>query len=268
MPKGTWSDDSSMMLITAASIVEKDKIDLTDIMDGFFRWAKSGYMTQNGKPFGIGRTTLRALGNYWRGLPAENCGRNFVRDNGNGSLMRILPVALWNAFDGYTSRQGKNERVRSVSALTHSHPISCTACEIYAFIVERLINKKKEDSIRKILADASKIWGSNPESEVFQRIFDDNFLSLKDESIKSSGYVVDTLETSLWGFGTTDTYSECVLKAVNLGGDTDTIAAIAGALAGLKYEMDGIPKEWMDTIYHSEIAVQLCEKFVKLAQEC
>ena len=140
MPKGTWSDDSSMMLCTLLSIIEKRNIDFEDIMTRFSLWARTGYMTPHGKPFGIGRTTLKSIAKFWRGENATNCGCLAERDNGNGSLMRILPISLVNSFSD-SGTDEKIQRVHKISSLTHAHERSCVACGIYNFILEEIVRE-------------------------------------------------------------------------------------------------------------------------------
>ena len=147
--------------------------------------------------------------------------------NGNGSLMRILPLAFTDADDAL---------IEEVSALTHAHKISRKACVIYIRIARALINDDQ--------------YGLTY-PEPFHRL--ENIASLEREEIKSSGFVVDSLEAAVWCLLTTDSYSECVLKAVNLGDDTDSIAAIAGGLAGIKYGFDTIPTDWLDALQAKDV---------------
>ena len=116
-------------------------------------------------------------------------------------------------------------------------------------------------AVAEVLESLEPVVEARPELEKYGRIFDPGFASLDRNEIKSSGYVVDTLEAALWCFLTTDSYKECVLKAVNLGDDTDTVAAVAGGLAGALYGFDSIPAEWLDTLIKREYIEELCEKF-------
>lgn len=252
-PVGTWSDDSSMTLATLESIVlNQGKIDLFGIMQNFYNWFYHGHFTPHGNVFDIGNTTRFAINRFRLGAAPENCGGMNATDNGNGSLMRILPIALM--------EEATLKDVYNVSRLTHAHPIALKACEIYVdFVVGFLVEKErsKEENL--------EITMYLENSETFKRI--KHMKNLSRDEIRSTGYVVDTLEAALWCFLHTDSYKDCVLEAVNLGGDTDTIAAVAGGLAGIYYGVGGekgIPEEWIEQIVKKEWIQELCEKAEKV----
>lgn len=247
-PVGTWSDDSSMTLATVESLARLGMVDLNDIMRNFYNWLQFGEFTPYGQTFDVGNTTKAAIYRYeYCGDPA-NCGGKTMMDNGNGSLMRILPLA----FTTYNSKV-----IESISALTHAHSISKQACDLYIYFARDLISGLDKET-------AAKILGASGLPDGFERI---RYISeLNRNEIKSTGYVVDSLEAALWCFLTTDNYRDCVLKAVNLGADTDTIAAIAGGLAGIYYGVGGekgIPKEWINQIARNKYIKQLCTSFEK-----
>ncbi len=260
MPKGTWSDDSSMMLCTLASIIVKQDVDFEDIMTRFSQWAKNGYMTPHGKPFGIGRTTLKSIAKFWRGESAIKCGCISEKDNGNGSLMRILPISIFNSFSNL-DMDAKIKKIHMVSALTHAHDRSCIACGIYNFIFEEIVRTQNKSAISLGLEKAKEYYQSSSEIKVFERLFKTDFSVLKNSGIKSSGYVVDTLEAAVWSLLNSDNYKDAVLCAVNLGEDTDTIAAIAGGLAGALYGYDNLPREWVDDTLDKEKILLMCDDF-------
>lgn len=260
VPKGTWSDDSSMTLCTLHSIALNKKIDLDDIMSEFVKWMEEGYMTPYGQVFDIGTTCLQAIANHKKNRNVKKCGCNQEYDNGNGSLMRILPISCYNFFNNISVDEGI-ENVHAVSSLTHAHIRSCMACGIYDFIVRELIANPARSSIKKALKKAEAYYQNNVEMTYYQRIFSDEFEFLDASEIKSSGYVVDTLEAALWCLMTTDTYKDCVLKAVNLGKDTDTVGAIAGGLAGILYGYEKIPAEWIKNIAKKDEIMEMCSQF-------
>ena len=263
VPAGTWSDDTSMTLCTLNSIAQKGKIDLTDNISAFIKWADEGYMTPDGEMFDIGRTTCRALREYLRTEDVFNCGGKSDLDNGNGSLMRILPVCLFNCFTNSTMDEAiKN--VHNISALTHAHECSLIACGIYNFIVSELINSPEKESVILALSKAERYYKKFNEIKHYLRLFDKDFFRTDIDLIKSSGYVVDTLEAAIWCLLNTNNYKECVLKAVNLGGDTDTVAAVAGGLAGILYGYEDIPEEWINTLIKSKMISGLCTGFVEI----
>lgn len=225
MPAGTFSDDTSMMLATCDSIRVKPRIDVRDMRKRFFNWWRSGDYTPDGRCFDIGNTTATALD--------EGEGRTGERDNGNGSLMRIAPLAYAHADD---------DDVRAVSAITHAHPLSTEACVCFVGILRNIIGGNT-------LQDA--IAYSKPDREEFN--FLDTVADLPREQIRSGGFVLDTLGAAIWCFANTDTYADCVLTAVNLGRDTDTTACVAGALAGAHYGYGSIPKNWLETLRGKDI---------------
>lgn len=261
VPKGTWSDDTSMALCTLNSISQKGKIDLVDNILEFSKWAEDGYMTPHGEMFDIGRTTLTSLRNYWKSKDVYTCGGKSEYDNGNGSLMRIIPVCLFNKIK-QLSTENSIENIHEISALTHAHERSLIACGIYDFIVQELIKCPEKLSVNTALKKAEKYYADYNEVKHYKRIFDEKFMDLDISLIKSSGYVVDTLEAAIWCLLSTDSYKECVLKAVNLGEDTDTVGAVAGGLAGILYGYDSIPKEWINTLVKNEMISNLCDEFV------
>lgn len=232
-PIGTWSDDTSMLLATLDSIKECGKIDIKDMRARFVDWASKGKYTANGDTFDIGHTTLEAL--------RTGKGINDINANGNGSLMRILPLA----FIDSTGKQ-----VAKVSAITHAHEISKVGCRVYVAIAKGLINGVHMDSILSCLA----IMGEGP----YKRLKD--IQKLPEDKIQSSGYVVDTLEAALWCLCNTNNYKDAVLKAVNLGGDTDTVAAITGGLAGIIYGYDSIPKPWIEKLKNKKLIDSILNK--------
>lgn len=216
---GTWSDDTSLLLATCDSIKECKGINTEDMMYRFSKWLYNAEYTARGEVFDCGGTTHRAIGNYKNGTPIERCGERSNLSNGNGSLMRILPLA----FIPHTFAD-----IFAVSALTHAHEISCKCCLNY---VSHILNIGRFGKIK--IAD---------------RIMNRN----RDE-VRSSGYVCHSLEAALWCIGTSKSYTEAVLKAVDLGGDTDTIAALTGGLAGLQYGYDAIPEGWIDKLANKEL---------------
>ncbi len=225
-PEGTWSDDTSMTIATAKALKDNEgKVVLYDMVNNFLAWSDSEDFNCNGKLFDIGNATSNALDT---GLPGTG-----ERSNGNGSLMRILPLAFVDCTD---------HEIREVSAITHAHKISKEACVIYVHIARRLLaGETIQDIIPTLQYDAP-----------FDRLCKIN--ELEEDKIKSSGYVVDTLEASLWVLAKYDNFKDTVLAAVNLGDDTDTTGAVAGGLAGIVYGLDdAFVQDCMDVLRGKEI---------------
>lgn len=242
-PVGTWSDDSSMTLATLDSMIRTEKLDCDDIMERFTGWFDDGTYCPYGECFDIGHTTLTAIGKYKSGYSATCCGGKGFKDNGNGSLMRILPIA----FVEHTV-----DDILDLSSLTHAHEISLMSCRLYVQIAENLMSgMSKEDAITHLSCCVDEC---------------ENIPKMKDypqEQIKSSGYVIDSFEAAVWSFVNSESYRECVIKAVELGDDTDTVAAIAGGLAGIYYGIGGekgIPEEWIDTLARKDWIKEMLDK--------
>lgn len=219
---GTWTDDTSLTLALCDSIKQCGTIDIADIYKKFNRWLRSGKYTQDGKAFDVGRTCFAAI--------ATHKGKDDIMSNGNGSLMRIVPLAF---VEGISDRQ-----IEEVSAVTHAHAISREACRIYVHIAMDLKNGASlQDAVDENVRETSS---------VFERLSD--IKNCHVDEIKATGYVVDTLEASLWCLLNTSSFRDALETAVNLGGDTDTIGAVTGGLAGIFYGIEGIPEEWIKAL--------------------
>lgn len=244
-PPGTWSDDSSMILATMNSIIRtRGKINPDHIMQNFSMWLNHGVFTPYGEVFDIGRTTETALNRFQSGIEPLKCGLDYKISNGNGSLMRILPLALIPC---------STTDINNVSSLTHAHEISKRACRLYIATAKQLLRGKPLRYPLSYAKEWVKEFDHIPKIWMFGR-----------DEIRSTGYVVDTLEAALWCVCHTDSYRDCVLAAVNLGGDTDTIAAVAGGLAGIIYGCggeSGIPNDWIAQIARKDWISDLCRQF-------
>lgn len=257
MPKGTWSDDSSMILATMASIIYKKGIDLEDIMNEFCDWFYYSKYTQYDDTFDFGMTTSTAIERYKKGFSVDECGGKDERDNGNGSLMRILPLAFIPDIDF--------ETIEKVSALTHAHKTSRIACVLYIRMAKSILENDDLTLDEHIQKASKEIIDYYDEKYLkhFQRIFNLDF----SKGILSGGYVVDTLESVVYSLINTDNYKDALLKAVNLGGDTDTVAGICGGLAGIYYGFEDIPVDWTSQIPKLDKVISLCEEYEELLDE-
>ena len=258
-PEGCWSDDTSMSLAALDSLAS-GKLDFDDIMVKFGEWYYDDEYTPTGEMFDVGNTCSYAIDNYFAyHKPIEECGLTGEHSNGNGSLMRIHPFVLY----AYANQMSVDEWLGVIvkaSALTHSHDRSKIGCLIYTFVLMSLLKDKGKDGIKDALKKAEHYFSACAEFIPYERIFKSDFAELPRDEIKSSGYVVDTLEAAIWCLLTTENYRDCVLKAVNLGDDTDTVAAVAGGLAGALYGYDAIPKEWLDTLKRRGYIEEMCER--------
>lgn len=248
-PPGTWSDDSSMVLATMDSIVECNSINYTSLMEKFSLWLYHDRYTATGHVFDVGRTTALAIRKFMTGVPAELCGETTVRSNGNGSLMRMLPIVL---FCKHKPTDELLKTVHQVSSLTHRHPISLVGCGIYALIAVNLM--KGMNPYHAITS------GYETASAYYTKLYAEAFSEYKNiaqlntltrEQISGSGYIVDTLVASLWCLLNANSFSSAVLTAVNLGRDTDTVGAVTGSLAGIIHK---VPIGWIKKLQNlSEI---------------
>ena len=235
-PEGTWSDDSSMALATLVSIRDKGEIDYKDIMERFHDWCMYGAYTPFDEVFDIGIATSRAIMKYSNGAKPLESGGKTEWDNGNGSLMRILPVCLYifeQQRDMKLSDDESIDIIHNCSALTHAHLRSKIACGIYYFLVKAILDKDGEliERLQQGVDNAFKYYGESTESELdnYNRLISlSEFKDTPENQIKSTGYVVYTLEAAIWCLVNSSSYEEVILKAVNLGDDTDTVAAITG----------------------------------------
>jgi len=269
-PAGTWSDDTSLALCLMESLTRG--LDFGDIMGNFVKWHAEGFLTAGDVRFDVGWTTLRAIKNYKRRKNPRTCGQYGEMDAGNGSLMRILPLAFYlDAKYGYPFAESAEamEVVRDVSKLTHGHMYCVIACGIYCAVAQELIHGADvqaavDEGVRRAGAHyrgIGRCWREEME-ENFR--FDFPSLSRRaEEHVASSGYVVDTLAAALWCLCTTQGYAPCVLRAVNLGGDTDTVVAVAGGLAGLRYGYGAIPEPWRNQLIRRERIEELCGAFCR-----
>lgn len=259
VPEGCWSDDTSMSLAALDSLKE-GKLDFEDIMGNFLDWLYGDKYTPTGQLFDIGHTCLDALKNYryGEGRAATECGMDGEYSNGNGSLMRIHPFVLY-AYAKNMSIEDTMTMIDLASAMTHAHNRSKLACKIYAFVLLGLLRERSIFSIERSLVFAKNYLRDEEEISHFERLFSKDFKETPREEINSSAYVVDTLEAAIWCVLTTKGYKECVLKAANLGKDTDTVAAIAGGLAAALYGYDSIPKSWRDTLKRRDYIELICD---------
>ena len=269
-PAGTWSDDTSMLLATLDSLLES--YDPGDIMERFDRWLGGAY-TPYGEVFDRGMIVTQAVMRYRRGEAPLRCGGFGVRDNGNGSIMRIMPACLYaveKERKGELTLEEAVDQVHEVSSLTHAHAISRVGCGLYFFMVRALILREGgalEDALGRGLSDALAFYRHAGQESLedairtYGRLWDLNaFRQLPESDISSTGYVVDTLEAALWCLLNTDSLEGALLRAVNLGHDTDTVAAVAGGLAGLYYGEEAIPAAWLDVLARREWIESLCDR--------
>jgi ADP-ribosylglycohydrolase len=273
-PPGTWSDDSSLAFCLAEMLAQE--YDLNNLRNRFINWQDLAYWTAHDEVFDIGIATSSAITNLRKAHLPQLAGGSDEHSNGNGSLMRILPLILFTKDKTIIDRF---HITSNVSSLTHAHSRSVLACFIYLeFALQIIGGKSKFEALKYIRETVADFCTENklvPENEVnkFHRIlgikvcnYEVNLIENEPRSqVYSTGYVLSTLEASIWCIMNSETYSEAVLKAVNLGGDTDTTGCVTGGLAGLIWGHESIPKEWLMNLARIEdikdLANRLSQKY-------
>lgn len=259
--EGTWSDDTSMLLATIDSINTKGTIDYMDIALKFTAFKNHAHYTPNNEVFDIENVCARAIDKFdeERANPTQ-CGLTDINSNGNGSLMRILPIAYY-AIERKLQDYEIIELVKDLSSITHGHEISIMGCYIYVRFIMFLLNGKDKLSAYSMTKCVDYSMFSEETIEVYKRILNDDISKLKLNDIKSSGYVVDTLEAVIWVVLNTDSFKASIIGAINLGEDTDTIGALVGAASGIIYGYDYIPEEWINELARKDYLLDIFEEF-------
>lgn len=262
MPAGTWSDDTSMTLATIQSIIDLKKIDEEDIMMNFRKWVEKNDFTPHGLLFDIGRTCLHGIKNFSRGnCKAKDAGGKGYMSNGNGSLMRILPIALY-IHKNNIKNPNMLMLVSHISSMTHAHEISILGCYLYVQYIVNLLNTKDKFKALRHIQKLSLDTFSGEHVEVYKRILKGNLKELSLNEISSSGYVVDTLEAVLWVVLNTTNFKQAIIGAINLGEDSDTIGAITGSIAGILYGKNELPIEWLEKLARKKYLEKMIEDFI------
>jgi ADP-ribosyl-[dinitrogen reductase] hydrolase len=262
VPAGTWSDDSSLTLCLVESLSENG-YDLEDLAKRCVLWFDEGYLTPFDESFDIGRATAQAMNRLKEGISPLKAGSTEEHSNGNGSLMRILPAAIY--FMNLTELDFI-QKVSNISRVTHAHPRSQLGCCLYSLYCKDLLKGlNPKEAYDALLHKAGTLFkGSEMEGELsaYQRILNGGLPLLNESEIQSSGYVVDTLEAALWCLLQNSNFKATVLQAVNLGDDTDTVGAVTGGMAGLYYGFDSIPKAWVGTLIKIQEVKETCSRFL------
>lgn len=257
---GEWTDDTSMALCLAESLVERRGFDAADQMRRYLRWYREGYLSSTGACFDIGITVRAALerfqstGDPWSGSPDP-------RAAGNGSLMRLAPVPLFFAADAAAAIERSGESSRT----THGTPAAVDACRYFGGLMAGAVRGAgKDELLGEMYAPVAGWWAAHPLCPEIEEVARGSFRAKAPPEIAGSGYVVRSLEAALWAFATTGSFRDGCLAAANLGDDADTTAAIFGQLAGAFHGVDAIPAGWRERLAHraliERLADALCEQ--------
>jgi len=256
VPIGTYSDDGAQALILLNTLLECEKFDAQHFAEGLIAWYDNGFMAVGGKVFDVGVQTANSIRQLKRGVEPLRAGGVDEYSNGNGSLMRVLPLALWHkGTDAELIADAFDQ-----SAVTHRHLRSKLCCALYCLWARRILQNDENawDSAVEILY-AIFPEGTIENTEFETRIFPKDVIY----ETNGSGYVVDSLRSARWACGN-KSYEKTVKAAISLGNDTDTTACIAGGMAGLKFGFNAIPKRWCDNLRGKEIYAPLIEKLVSI----
>lgn len=245
---GEWTDDTSMALCMAASLIERGVFDADDQMKKYVAWWQSGYMSSNGRCFDIGGTTRKALASYMKiGRPYAGEVGEYM--SGNGSLMRLAPVALFHANDPIDKAL---EACANSSRTTHGSEPCIDACRYYGGLIIGAVNGASKDELLSPRYRPGRRWEDGELNTLVEHVADGSFKIKDPPEIRGTGYVIDALEAALWAFHNGKDFRDGMLLAVNLGEDADTTGAIYGQLAGAYYGLKGIPPKWRAKIKYRE----------------
>ncbi len=248
---GEWTDDTSMALCLAESLVECRGFDAVDQLRRYVRWWKYGHLSSTGMCFDIGSTTRAALDAFQStGQPS---GLTSPYSAGNGSIMRLTPVAIFYAG----SLDCAVDYAAQSSATTHAAEEAVDACRYMAVVIVRALRGAEKD---EVLAPALV----EELSDEVRRVAFGSFRIFSPPQIKGTGYVVESLEAALWAFHNSDNFADGALLAVNLGDDADTTGAVYGQIAGAYYGASGIPGHWIDALAHRDLIIDFADRLFDL----
>lgn len=253
---GQWTDDTSMALCLATSLLECSGFDPTDQMQRYVRWWRDGYMSSTGECFDIGVTTSGALSRFMQnGDPYA--GSEDPSSAGNGSLMRLAPVPMYWANDASRAVA----MAADSSRVTHGAREAIDACRYFAgLLVGALGGIDKQTLLSPLYCPIEGVWSREPLSGKIAQVASGAFKDRNPPGIRGTGYVVDALEAALWAFDRSDGFREGALLAVNLGDDADTTGAIYGQIAGAHYGADAIPETWRDKLAMADEIISLADR--------
>jgi len=249
---GEWTDDTSMALCLAESLVTKRGFDPVHQLETYVRWYRHGHLSVKGRCFDIGTATRGALDRFIR-TREPFCGDPSPYAAGNGSLMRLAPAPL-----AFASDPAEAIRLAGDSSRTTHAAVECVdACRYFAgLLLAALAGMPKRDILSNEYEPAVKCWLANPLAPKVEEIARGSFKVRQPPAIRGSGYVIHTLEAALWAFHTTDNFRDGAIAVVNLGEDADTTGAVYGQIAGAYYGADGIPAEWREKLAMRELIEQ------------
>lgn len=254
LPLGYWTDDTSMALCLADSILEKGGYDSYDIMDRYMDWQTNGYRSSTGMCFDIGNQVSMAIARY-KSQPEITTSEQRTKSAGNGCIMRLAPVVI----ASLAAKNSLEDTIRLASISARETHFSTIAEEATALFAGLLFNAVKAVNKNQVLQLDTTITYSVHLLSIVEQAHQKT-----SEELRPTGYIIDTLEIAVWAFMTSDNFKDGALKAINLGGDSDTIGAVYGQLAGAYYGLSGIPQEWLEKLHDYIEIVNLAERLALL----
>ncbi|MCD6567933.1 MAG: ADP-ribosylglycohydrolase family protein [Dehalococcoidia bacterium] len=262
LPAGHWTDDTSMALCLAESLIERRGFDPVDQMERYLRWYREGHLSSIDKCFDMGGTVLEALLFFSR-THAPYCGSVDPMSAGNGSLMRLTPVPLF--YAGHPEEA--IERAAESSRTTHGAATAVDACRYMAGLVVGAVGgASRRKLLSKRFCPVPGYWKAHPLVPEIDEVAAGSFKHRNPPEIEGTGYVVKSLEAALWAFYHSTSFREGALLAVNLGNDADTTGSVYGQLAGAFYGVEGIPEEWLAKLAKRELIESFAEGLCRMAQ--
>jgi ADP-ribosylglycohydrolase len=254
---GQWTDDTSLALCLAQSLIDCKGFDAKDQVQKYCKWDEEGYMSSTGECFDIGNTTLKAL-NKFRATGEPYTGLTEDSSAGNGSIMRLAPIPMY-----YYQKPEEALKYASLSSqTTHANEMCVDACRYMAGIIVGLLNGESKETVLSSMYSPVKNYDDDaPLCGVIKEVASGSFKIKQPPEIKGTGFVVESLEAALWAFYVSDNFKDGALKAVNLGNDADTTGAIFGQIAGALYD---IPQDWIDIITMKDKILDITHKLISV----
>jgi len=261
MKPGQWTDDTSLALCLAESLVERKCFDPVDQLARYVRWYRDGHLSSTGECFDIGTTTASALRRF-EATQEPFCGSTDPHAAGNGSIMRLAPVPLFFA----SAPTEAIERSGESSRTTHGAQVCVDACRYMGGLIVGTVNGASKDEILSdMYCPVPGYWTNHPLCQEIADIAHGSFKHKEPPAIRGTGHVVKSLEAAIWAFRKTRSFQEGALLAVNLGDDADTTGAVYGQIAGTFYGYDAIPEQWRHMITSADLIVSLADRLTGAA---
>ena len=252
VPPGSWGEDTSLTLATMSSITRNEKIDYDDIMLGYTKWYREGRYSSYKRAFGVSNTCNISIRNYYKkGITPLECGLSKESDNDNSSLKRILPLALYCYYKNIPDTEITN-LVKEYSSLTNRHEISFIGCFIFIKYINFLLQGDNQLAAYKKIKKLDLSIYSKEAVQNYKSILEDDIYKIKFEDLNSSNHIIDTLECVFWMSINSKKFTHAIIGSINLGGDTNTIGALTGAISGIVFGNESIPLKWLNKLQRKD----------------